>query len=169
MIVQATNIGFDVSSTQFDLAIPGGGVGAFTSGCTKEWNAPAGGWGQQFGGVSSRADCSTLPSALQPGCNFRFDWMHGADNPAITYERVTCPAELTNKTNCKRADDGTSSSSPSARISSNGQTSQTLLTTTGHSPTIAAQTLYGQCGGTQWTGPTACPDSASCKFQNDCA
>lgn len=36
MIVQATNIGADVGEGQFDLAIPGGGVGLFNA-CTKEW------------------------------------------------------------------------------------------------------------------------------------
>ena len=33
MIVQATNIGADVEETQFDLMIPGGGVGLFGTGC----------------------------------------------------------------------------------------------------------------------------------------
>ncbi|KAG5921032.1 hypothetical protein E4U42_006006 [Claviceps africana] len=28
------------------------------------------------------------------------------------------------------------------------------------------QTLYGQCGGINWTGPTACVDGATCKVQN---
>lgn len=168
MIVQATNIGFDVSSTQFDLAIPGGGVGAFPAGCTKEWNAPASGWGQQFGGVSSRAGCASLPSALQPGCDFRFDWMQGADNPAITYERVVCPAELTSKTNCIRADDGGSAPSSPTGVTSSVQSAQTSTKSPTQTAQKASQTLYGQCGGLQWTGPTICPSSASCKFQNDC-
>ncbi|KAG5949457.1 hypothetical protein E4U53_005873 [Claviceps sorghi] len=29
-----------------------------------------------------------------------------------------------------------------------------------------AQSLYGQCGGINWTGPTACVDGATCKVQN---
>lgn len=36
LIVQATNTGGDLGSNQFDLAIPGGGVGIF-NGCTQEW------------------------------------------------------------------------------------------------------------------------------------
>jgi hypothetical protein len=36
MIVQATNVGADVGEGQFDLAIPGGGVGLFNA-CTKQW------------------------------------------------------------------------------------------------------------------------------------
>jgi len=49
MIVQATNTGGDLNSNQFDLAIPGGGVGIF-NGCTTEWGAPSSGWGAQYGG-----------------------------------------------------------------------------------------------------------------------
>ena len=49
MIVQATNTGSDVGEGQFDLAMPGGGVGQF-NGCDTEWGAPSGGWGQQYGG-----------------------------------------------------------------------------------------------------------------------
>jgi hypothetical protein len=30
----------------------------------------------------------------------------------------------------------------------------------------AVQTLYGQCGGINWTGATACASGATCKVQN---
>ncbi|KAK4626309.1 Endoglucanase [Fulvia fulva] len=104
MIVQATNTGSDVGEGQFDLAMPGGGVGQF-NGCDTEWGAPSGGWGQQYGGISSNS-CSSFPTALQPGCNFRFgDWFEGADNPTVDYKQVTCPTELTAKTGCVRTDD----------------------------------------------------------------
>ncbi|KAK1033363.1 hypothetical protein LTS16_016357 [Friedmanniomyces endolithicus] len=102
MIVQATNTGADLASGQFDLAIPGGGVGIY-NGCTDEWGAPASGWGAQYGGISSNT-CSSFPSALQPGCNFRFgSFFEGADNPAVDYKQVTCPKALTDKTGCVRA------------------------------------------------------------------
>lgn len=128
MIVQATNTGGDLGSNQFDLAIPGGGVGIFNA-CTDEWNAPASGWGAQYGGISTNT-CSAFPKALQPGCGFRFDWFENADNPEMEFERVECPAAITAKSGCKRADDGTqaypsivsaaaaSSSSPVAASSS---------------------------------------------------
>ena len=48
---------------------------------------------------------TTLPEQLQAGCYWRFDWFRGADNPAITLQRVRCPLELTSKTKCVRADD----------------------------------------------------------------
>ena len=102
MIVQATNTGSDVGEGQFDLAIPGGGVGLFNA-CTAQWGAPASGWGAQYGGISSDT-CSELPSALQPGCKFRFgDWFEGADNPTVDWEKVTCPKALTDITGCVRS------------------------------------------------------------------
>jgi hypothetical protein len=104
MIVQTTNTGGDLGSNQFDLAIPGGGVGLFNA-CTDEWNAPSSGWGAQYGGISSNT-CSTFPKALQAGCGFRFDWFEGADNPEVEFERVECPAEIVAKSGCKRDDDG---------------------------------------------------------------
>ncbi|KAI4746709.1 hypothetical protein E4T50_02959 [Aureobasidium sp. EXF-12298] len=104
MIVQSTNTGGDLGSNQFDLAIPGGGVGIFNA-CTDEFNAPSSGWGAQYGGISSNT-CSTFPKALQPGCGFRFDWFEGADNPEVEFERVECPADIVAKSGCKRDDDG---------------------------------------------------------------
>lgn len=104
MIVQATNTGGDLGSNQFDLAIPGGGVGIFNA-CTDEYNAPPSGWGAQYGGISTDT-CDTFPDPLQAGCSFRFDWFEGADNPAVEFEQVACPSEITDKTGCVRSDDG---------------------------------------------------------------
>jgi hypothetical protein len=104
MIVQATNTGGDLGSNQFDISIPGGGVGIFNA-CTDQWNAPSSGWGAQYGGISSNT-CSTFPKALQAGCGFRWDWFEGADNPEVEFERVECPAEIVAKSGCKRDDDG---------------------------------------------------------------
>ncbi|KAL8993127.1 MAG: hypothetical protein Q9169_006583 [Polycauliona sp. 2 TL-2023] len=98
MIVQATNTGNDVSGTQFDLAIPGGGFGQF-DGCSKEWKATSDVWGAQYGGPSTN-QCSKFPTALQPGCGFRWGWMKGADNPNVKYETVACPAEIVAKSGC---------------------------------------------------------------------
>ncbi|KAB5589689.1 putative effector protein/Endo-1,4-beta-D-glucanase [Ceratobasidium theobromae] len=83
MIVQTTNTGGDLGNNHFDLMIPGGGVGIFGQGCAAQYGAPSTGWGAQYGGVSSRSACSQLPSALQAGCYWRFDWFKGADNPSV--------------------------------------------------------------------------------------
>jgi hypothetical protein len=103
--VQITNVGSDVGATQFDLAIPGGGVGAFPGGCKKQYDAPDAGWGAQYGGVASEDECAQLPAKLQEGCKFRFGWLKGSDNPSVNYEKVACPAELTEKSGCKREDE----------------------------------------------------------------
>ena len=99
MIVQATNTGGDVGGTQFDLAMPGGGFGMF-DGCTTEWGATDAVWGARYGGPSSDT-CGQFPEALQAGCGFRWDWMQGADNPAVEWEMVQCPAEIVAKSGCE--------------------------------------------------------------------
>jgi len=104
MIVQATNTGSDLSGNQFDISIPGGGVGIF-NGCTNMFGAPSSGWGAQYGGIASRSSCDSFPAALKDGCYWRYDWFKGADNPSVSFEQVACPAALTAKTGCARADD----------------------------------------------------------------
>jgi hypothetical protein len=103
MIVQVTNSGHDVDAHQFDLQIPGGGVGAYNA-CSRQWNAPGDGWGQRYGGVSSRDQCYSLPKSIRDGCLFRFDWFQGADNPEMTYTKWPCPKELIERTGCSRSD-----------------------------------------------------------------
>lgn len=104
MIVQATNTGGDVGGDQFDLAIPGGGVGLFNA-CTKQYNAPPSGWGKQYGGIDSGAQCNSFDAAIKPGCSFRFGWFKGADNPTMQYKKVACPAAIVAKSGCSRTDD----------------------------------------------------------------
>lgn len=100
MIVQATNTGGDLGADHFDLQMPGGGMGYF-SGCLTQYTGPYS-WGLQYGGVSSRLDCANLPSNIQDGCHWRFDWFMNADNPDISFKEVSCPSELTARTSCIR-------------------------------------------------------------------
>lgn len=102
MIVQSTNTGSDISNNQFDLLMPGGGVGIF-NGCASQY--PGGVPGAQYGGVSSRAECDQMPQALKAGCQWRFDWFKNADNPTFSFAQVQCPAALLAVSGCKRADD----------------------------------------------------------------
>ncbi|KAK6194112.1 hypothetical protein LQW54_011753 [Pestalotiopsis sp. IQ-011] len=104
MIVQASNTGGDLGQNHFDLAMPGGGVGLFNA-CTNQYGAPPQGWGQQYGGVSSRSDCDSFPEKLKAGCYWRFDWFKGADNPSVTFEQVACPQAITSKSGCVRSND----------------------------------------------------------------
>lgn len=116
LIVMASNIGFDVSGGQFDIMIPGGGVGAF-DGCTDLLGVDL---GMRTGGLlysceievgyngteeemyEGRKKClidkckKTFAKYkdLQEGCLFLANWMEAAGNPAHTYKEVACPAEL---------------------------------------------------------------------------
>ncbi|XP_030751361.1 endoglucanase-like [Sitophilus oryzae] len=100
LVVQVTNTGADLGSNHFDIQLPGGGVGYFTTGCSSQWNCPANGWGSQYGGITSDSECSELPEVLQPGCHFRFNWFQNADNPNVNFQQVVCPSELTSITGC---------------------------------------------------------------------
>jgi hypothetical protein len=107
MIVQAINIGGDVASTQFDLLIPGGGVGAFNA-CSTQWGTTN--LGAQYGGFLTscnytNASCVTdycnsvfgSKSTLLAGCLWFTGWFNAANNPKIKYAEVTCPAAITAK------------------------------------------------------------------------
>lgn len=100
-IVQATNTGGDLGENHFDLAMPGGGVGLFNA-CTNQWGAPPNGWGKQYGGISSRSECDNFPEKLKDGCYWRFDFFANSDNPDVTFEEVTCPKALTDRSGCIR-------------------------------------------------------------------
>ncbi|CAF0907758.1 unnamed protein product [Didymodactylos carnosus] len=102
LIVQVTNTGGDLGDNQFDLQMPGGGVGIF-NGCTSQFpSTPTSAWGEQYGGVTQRSQCAQLPNVLQSGCYWRFDWFQNANNPMMRFKQVTCPDVLISKTQCKR-------------------------------------------------------------------
>ncbi|KAK2756166.1 hypothetical protein FQN54_005574 [Arachnomyces sp. PD_36] len=113
MVVQAVNTGADLGSNQFDIAIPGGGVGIF-DGCSTQWEEPEGGWGAQYGGISTNT-CSSFPEPLSPGCAWRFDWFQNADNPSVDFTQVQCPSEITAKTGCTRSDDSSLKKAPTPK------------------------------------------------------
>lgn len=166
MIVQATNTGSDVSSTQFDIAMPGGGFGAY-DGCKTEWGATSALWGQQYGG-STTDTCSQFPSALQAGCKFRWDWFEGADNPTVSWETVACPAAITDVSGCVRTGDTPTGSSAVPTYSNSSATATlTSIASTATSTTTEASSCtiarFGQCGGSSWTGCTKCASGSRCK------
>jgi hypothetical protein len=106
MIVQTINIG-GLGGNQFDLLVPGGGVGDFAAGCQKQWGGT--GASTVFGGMLSdcKGDCSCMKGkcssffgkmpALQAGCNWFTNWFSCADNPKLQYKQVSCPSQLTQK------------------------------------------------------------------------
>jgi len=118
MIVQAINTG-GVDGTQFDILIPGGGVGA-NNACSAQWSGVD--LGEQYGGfylacqkahsfdyASSRScaaqKCQSAfankPDFLA-GCNFFVNWLGAPDNPNLVFKETTCPAAITQLSGLKR-------------------------------------------------------------------
>ncbi|ERL84421.1 endoglucanase [Dendroctonus ponderosae] len=100
MLVQITNTGSPLGQNHFDVAMPGGGAGLYATGCTNEWDSPVGGWGDPISGISSVEECSELPASLQSGCQWRFGWFEGVDNPDVEFLEIECPSELTSISGC---------------------------------------------------------------------
>ncbi|GMF05542.1 unnamed protein product [Ambrosiozyma monospora] len=50
LVVQISNTGGDLGSNQFDLALPGGGGGIYSDGCSNEFGSGYS-WGEQYGGI----------------------------------------------------------------------------------------------------------------------
>jgi hypothetical protein len=124
MIVMASNIGHDVGggigdlpAGQFDLMVPGGGVGAFDA-LSTQVNGQNIKWGAGFGGFLTECQSqhgydNTLavyqqcirdmcdaafanagfPNLLR-GCHWFADWFMAADNPTYYIEEVECPQYL---------------------------------------------------------------------------
>ena len=106
LIVMATNIGWDVQGGQFNLMIPGGGVG-LDNGC-KTWDSSL--MGATYGGLLSECGAGNVDCLRQKcniafaneelareGCLFLADFMNAADNPRISYQEVECPDVLKEK------------------------------------------------------------------------
>lgn len=125
IIVMASNIGNDVQNGQFDLLVPGGGVGIFDafsaqtgvdwrnkfsnnggilSTCQMEKSAGGDGLGYDAS-VADYQQCikkhcqevfADFPNLLK-GCNWLADWYMAADNPTYNWEEVECPQYLVDK------------------------------------------------------------------------
>lgn len=115
MVIMISNIGYDVNGNQFDIMIPGGGVGAF-DGCNPLWGidqeARDGGFLKSCGGdqkLESSAAVSQVQSCLEQkcrskfanksdamaGCLFHAQWLMAANNPQFTFQELeSCPSEL---------------------------------------------------------------------------
>ncbi len=106
MIVQTINTG-RVEMNQFDILVPGGGVGDFDA-CTSQWGTSN--IGERYGGIflscqRSSGDYSSLKTCasnwcqelfgsrpdLLDGCNWFVDWFGVADNPTLIYKEIACP------------------------------------------------------------------------------
>lgn len=116
LIVMVTNIGADVNQGQFDVMIPGGGVGLYNGTSGYNWGSQ----GAQYGGLltdcekeagtagdvtNKRKEClikkcnSSFGSDTQAkeGCLFLANFMEAAGNPTHNYTEVECPEVLKSK------------------------------------------------------------------------
>ena len=116
LTVQVVNIG-NIQANQFDIMIPGGGVGVNPNACPYEWGNTNlgdtnGGFlltcqnqnNNNYAGVESctKNFCSTVfnksnQSGFLAGCNWQVDWFAAANNPEMMYQKVTCPSAITAK------------------------------------------------------------------------
>ncbi|TPX07388.1 uncharacterized protein E0L32_002142 [Thyridium curvatum] len=172
MVVQSINTGGDLSNNHFDLQMPGGGQGIF-SGCNAQYGSFP---GAQYGGVSSRSECASMPARLRSGCEWRFDWFQNADNPNFDFVQVQCPSEITAISGCKRNDDGNfpvfnpPSGGNGGGNGGGATTSSTPSTPTGGSGSGSGSGTaahWAQCGGNGYTGPTNCESPYKCVAQNE--
>ena len=117
IVVMTSNIGHDVEVGQFDLMVPGGGVGAYDA-LSTQVNGANINWGAGFGGFLTECqsklgydntlekyqECvkdmcdAAFGSAGYPnllrGCHWFADWYMAADNPTYHWEEVECPQYL---------------------------------------------------------------------------
>jgi len=124
MIVQAINIGYDVSGGQFDILVPGGGVGAFNA-CSNQWGISNEELGAQYGGLLTACmqqvgyyDHEAIKACLRAkndslfrsrgltqmaeGLDWFINWFEAADNPKLIYREVACPQEIIDVSGLKR-------------------------------------------------------------------
>ncbi|MBR3851239.1 MAG: glycosyl hydrolase family 5 [Fibrobacter sp.] len=117
MIVLASNIGHDVESGQFDMMVPGGGVGNYNA-LSTQIGVPPSGLGAGGGGFLTECQldkglgynntleayqqcviekCDEVfkdwPNLLR-GCKWFAEWYMAADNPTYNWEEVECPQYL---------------------------------------------------------------------------
>ena len=117
LIVMVTNIGADVNQGQFDVMIPGGGVGLYNGTNGYGWGSQ----GEQYGGLLSdcekevgynasnllekRKSCLvekcnksfSSDATAKQGCLFLANFMEAAGNPNHGYVEVECPEVLKSK------------------------------------------------------------------------
>lgn len=115
LIIMASNIGHDVAGEQFDIMIPGGGVGVMNAckniGFDQGTNVDYGGMLTDcenevgYGGsddeiYTKRKSClqqkcnATFSGDALRGCLFLANFMEAAGNPTHTYREIKCPQVL---------------------------------------------------------------------------
>jgi hypothetical protein len=106
MIVQVTNTGAGGNDDpwHFDIAMP---VADRETQCIAQYGA----YPEARSHLDADTECADMPDvedengiSLKKRCKeFRFDFMHGIENPMVNYEEVECPPEITQVSGFQRA------------------------------------------------------------------
>lgn len=106
MIVQVTNTGAGGNDDpwHFDIAMP---VADRETQCIAQYGA----YPEARSHLDADSECADMPDvedengiSLKKRCReFRFDFMHGIENPMVNYEEVECPPEITQVSGFQRA------------------------------------------------------------------
>ncbi|KAE8551049.1 Endoglucanase-5 [Talaromyces marneffei ATCC 18224] len=126
--------------------------------------------------------CPEVGSTNQYGYSYHFDIMAQSeifgDNVVVNFEPVACPGQATSDwetcvchgqtaTDVTPAGLTNGGGSGSSSATSSTYTSTTSLPSTSTSTSAGAtQTVYGQCGGSGWTGATTCAAGSTCHQAN---
>jgi len=124
--------------------------------------------------------CPQVGGTNEYGYSYHFDIMAQeiifGDNPVVDFEPVACPGQATSdwdtcvcygETETDVTPVGlTTGSNPSGTTSTISTVAASSTSATTTSSTGATQTLYGQCGGVDWTGATNCAAPATCTELN---
>lgn len=96
---------------------------------------------------------------------FYGDATGSAPSPTVTATTTSVKSTSTVSTTVSRSTTSIISTSPSVTTTTVVSTS-THASTTSSAP-AATQSVYGQCGGNGWTGPTVCASGSTCTYSND--
>jgi endoglucanase len=121
--------------------------------------------------------CPQVGGTNEYGYSYHFDLMAQSpligDNPIVDFESVACPGQaVSDWDSCVCYGETATDITPNGLTTGVIQPSSPTSTTSSEMPTStgsssgATQTLYGQCGGIGWTGPTACVYPATCVESN---
>ncbi|RLL94128.1 hypothetical protein CFD26_103415 [Aspergillus turcosus] len=110
--------------------------------------------------------CPQVGGTNQYGYSYHFDIMAQSevfgDNVVVNFEPVACPGQATSDWETCVCYGKTAADVTPVGLTTGGSNPSPPTLTTTTTTGGATQTLYGQCGGSGWTGPTACASGATC-------
>lgn len=110
--------------------------------------------------------CPEVGGTNEYGYEYHFDLMAQSeifgDNVVVDFEPISCPGQATTDWETCVCYGQTATDETPVGLTSGVDSSST---TTSSSPS-SVQTMYGQCGGSGWSGATICAAGTTCDEQN---